>query len=460
MDEEGEVLGANRLWKNDGGEKLAGSEWIQSVLRELRTWSNPISKDIEDGGIRHRVTLTRHNGKALVLKQPLEAAKTRRGEQLEAVGRLVGGVAHDFANLLTLISGYSDILLNRVGERDPIRPELLEIFKAATRGSRLTAQLLGFTRGQAVEPKILDLNAVILDLQRMLRPVIGEHIELRTELQPALGRIMADTGQMEQVILNLVLNARDAMPTGGLVVIQTANCQIDEATAEARGIAPGPAVMLAVTDTGRGIDPEILDRLWEPFFSTKEPGKGTGLGLNTVQTIIRNNKGNVWVTTVPGQGTTFTVCLPQVREAVEAPDTAVYRIPEVSQGETVLVVEDEDGVRNLLRQVLERRGFQVLAASSGPEALEIYRARAGEIDLVLTDMVMPRMSGRELAGRLLQIRPDARVIFMSGYTDDVLVRTGALSPGMSFLQKPLRPEILVAKVREALDSPSRPFNPQ
>jgi two-component system, cell cycle sensor histidine kinase and response regulator CckA len=278
---------------------------------------------------------------------------------------------------------------------------------------------------------------------------------------------MADAGQIEQVLMNLVLNARDAMPHGGKITIETRNGDIGRADAEAHGIPPGRYVIVAVSDTGHGIEPAMVERVWEPFFTTKPEGKGTGLGLNTVRKIIRDYRGAVWVQSVVGHGATFHVCLPRATEPVMAVPVAADAQPlparqtpvSKSGSETVLVVEDEEGVRRLLRHVLASRGYKVLEATNGEQALRVYRESAGRVQLVLTDMIMPRMGGRELATRLSEIVPDVKIVFMSGYTDDVLLRTGELGRGMSFLQKPLRPETLAAKVREALDAPARPFNP-
>jgi nitrogen-specific signal transduction histidine kinase/CheY-like chemotaxis protein len=410
-----------------------------------------------------RMAVSPCDGGALVLHDDISLPdpapeRTFQLQKMETVGRLVGGVTHDFANLLTLIAGYSDILLNRIGERDPLRAELNEIRDAANRGARLTGQLLGFTRGQKAEPKAVDLNAIVVDMQRMLRPIIGEYVQLETCLAANLGKVMADPGQMEQVIMNLILNARDAMPTGGAIRIETANGEFAEAGAQARGLEPGAYVMLTISDTGYGIDADSLERVFQPFFTTK--GQGTGLGLSTVLSIVKQSGGDVWVRSAPGEGAAFTLCLPLVEPHDESGDVGSPPRTEGEGSETILVVEDEEPVRRLLYHVLERRGYRVLEASNGEEAMERFQECPGEIHLVLTDMVMPGMSGRELGARLREIRPDLTIMYMSGYTDDVLVRTGALGPGMSFLQKPLRPEVLTAKVREALDTASRPFNPR
>ena len=376
----------------------------------------------------------------------------RQAEKMEAVGRLVGGVAHDFANLLTLISGYSEIVLNRMHMAEPLRAEIDEIRKAANRGSRLTAQLLGFTRGQTVQPRVLDLNALVFDMEKMLRPIIGEHIEVQTELSADLGRINADPGQMEQVIMNLVLNARDAMPRGGCITIETASVELDDETARAHALAPGSYVELSLTDTGEGMDAETMSHLFQPFFTTKEKGKGTGLGLSTVYGVVKQNHGDVWARSTPGVGTTFTIYLPRVEAPEERLETAAPHRLAHAGTETILLVEDEDGVRRLLKHILSRQGYTVLEAPDGPEALECLTTHEGTVHLLLTDMVMPRMSGRDVGDRAIELRPGIKIIYMSGYTDDMLMRAGALGPGMSFIRKPLKVETLTARVREVLDA--------
>jgi CheY-like chemotaxis protein len=285
-------------------------------------------------------------------------------------------------------------------------------------------------------------------------------VELETAFAPDLGNVMADAGQMEQVIMNLILNARDAMPTGGRIRIETQNWELDAESAREHCMAAGPCIKLTISDTGVGISLEAVGQVFEPFFTTKDEGKGTGLGLSTVRSIVRQSGGDVWVESASGQGALFTICLPRIPSVVHEPVVRSAPTRSLSGTETVLLVEDEDGVRRLLTHVLHRRGYKVLAASSGMEALALFEEHRDEIALVLTDMVMAQMSGRQLAERLREIDSSTKVIFMSGYTDDVLVRTGALSPGMSFLQKPLRPDVLAEKVREALDSPTLPFNPR
>ncbi len=388
------------------------------------------------------------------------SSTTAQAHRLETVGRLASGVAHDFANLLTLIAGYSELMLDRIEDREALRQHLEEITHAADRGARLTAQLLGFSRGHTADPHPLDLNELVTESLRLLGPVIGEHMRMESVLAGGLGKTFADRGQMEQVLMNLILNARDAMPRGGAIRIRTTNAEWQEDEAQRHGVEPGPKVLLSVSDTGHGMDEQTLARAFEPFFTTKESGKGTGLGLHTVQSIVRQAGGDVWARSAPGEGTTFTICLPRITNVTGANGHSGPLLASGSNGETILVVEDEAGVRRLIAQVLRMRGYRVLDAGDAEEALRVFAERESEIDLVLTDMVMPGKSGRELAEIVHARRPETRLIFMSGYTDDVLLRTGALAPGMSFLQKPLRPDTLVARVREALDSPVRPFNRQ
>jgi two-component system cell cycle sensor histidine kinase/response regulator CckA len=389
-------------------------------------------------------------------------------QKMQIAGRMVGGVAHDFANLITLIGGYSEILLNRLDEGDPSRVELKEIRRAADRGAQLTSQLLGFTRGKAIQPIPIDLSALVREVQGLLRPIIGEHVEVNLALAPNLDRVMADPCQIEQVVMNLILNARDAMPGGGSIRVETSAYEIDTESARKHSIATGNYVAVSIADTGHGIDSESMKRIFEPFFTTKEEGKGTGLGLSIVREIVNANRGAVWATSVPGSGSIFTVCLPGMRVAPMSAEgssssalgAGASALPPEPAAETILLVEDEEPVRRLLAYILRHRGYQVLDAAGGDEALALFAQHGDSIHLLLTDMVMPKMSGRELCERLRTIRPGLKVVFMSGYTDDVLVRTGAMSPGMSFLQKPLRPDTLTAKVRAALDSPSLPFNPR
>jgi two-component system cell cycle sensor histidine kinase/response regulator CckA len=386
-------------------------------------------------------------------RQQLEE-QLRQSQKLEAVGQLAGGVAHDFNNLLTVITGYSDLTLRRLDNKSPFRSSLEEIKKAGERAASLTRQLLAFSRKQVLQPKVLKLNAIVADIDKMLRRLIGEDIDALTLLEPSLGQVKADPGQIEQVILNLAVNARDAMPQGGKLTIETANVYLDDQYARGHTtIQPGRYVMLSVSDTGCGIDAETQARMFEPFFTTKEQGKGTGLGLSTVYGIVKQSGGHLWVYSEMGKGTTFKIYLPRVDEVIES-DEARDTLAELPQGkETVLLTEDEEQVRQMIRMILEMSGYCVLEASDGEEALAIYKQHEGQIDLVMTDVVMPQMSGRELAQSLEVLHPGIKVLYMSGYTDDAIVRHGLLDQEIAFLQKPFTPDALIRKVREVLDVP-------
>jgi PAS domain S-box-containing protein len=380
----------------------------------------------------------------------------RQSQKMEAVGQLAGGVAHDFNNLLTVITGYSDLALRRLDNKSPIRSSLEEIKKAGERAASLTRQLLAFSRKQVLQPKMLQLNAIVADVDKMLRRLIGEDIDPLTLLEPSLGQIKADPGQIEQVILNLAVNARDAMPQGGKLTIETANVYLDNQYARRHMvIQPGHYVMLAVSDTGCGIDAETQVRMFEPFFTTKEHGKGTGLGLSTVYGIVKQSGGHLWVYSEVGKGTTFKIYLPRV-DGVTERDEARDTPAELPQGrETVLLTEDEEQVRQMIRTILEMGGYRVLEASGGEEALTLYEQHEGQIDLIMTDVVMPGISGRELAQSLETLHPGIKVLYMSGYTDDAIVRHGLLDQEIAFLQKPFTPDALMRKVREVLDAPPK-----
>jgi signal transduction histidine kinase/CheY-like chemotaxis protein len=376
----------------------------------------------------------------------------RKSQRMEAVGRLVAGVAHDFNNLLTVILGTADLLLHGTGPADPRQAGLGEIKSAAERAAILIRRLLAFSRQQVLEPRVLDPNSLIGELEGLLRRLIGEDVELRTRLAPDLGTVRADPGQLEQVILNLAVNSRDAMPGGGTLTLETANVELDEAYARDHpSVRPGPYVMLAVSDTGVGMDAATRAHIFEPFFTTKGRDQGTGLGLATVHGIVSQSGGYIWLYSEPGKGTTFKIYLPRVDEPPAPAAAADVPTRELTGSETVLVVEDEDAVRALMRLTLEARGYQVLAAASPKEALELVARHPGSIPLVVTDVIMPGMSGGELAGRLAALRPEIRVIFVSGYTDDTIAHQGVLDPGVHFLQKPFTLEGLARKVREVLD---------
>jgi len=377
----------------------------------------------------------------------------RQSQKVEAVGRLAGGIAHDFNNLLTAIIGYSDILLHDLGANNPLKADVIEIKKAGQRAATLTSQLLAFSRKQVLQPRVLDLNEVVADMDKMLRRLIGEDIELVTHFGPELGRVKADPGGLEQVLMNLTVNARDAMPQGGNLTIETSNAELDDAYARKHiAVVPGSYVMLAVSDNGCGMDAETQSHLFEPFFTTKELGKGTGLGLSTVYGIVKQSGGYIWVDSEPGTGTTFKIYLPRVSETKETEAFIQEKTEMLTGSETVLVVEDESTVRNLVRSLLQRSGYTVLEATHGEEALRTVVRQEGTIHLMVTDVVLPHMSGRQLAERLATIRPNVRVLYISGYTDNAIVKHGVLDPEIAFLQKPFTPEALLRKVRDVLDA--------
>ena len=376
-----------------------------------------------------------------------------QAQKMEAVGRLAGGVAHDFNNILTAIGGYTDLLLADLPLDDPRREDVDEIHRAADRAAGLTQQLLAFSRRQVLQPRVIDLNALVANVEKLLRRLIGEDVLLATSLGTDVGRVRADPGQLEQVIVNLAVNARDAMPAGGRLTIETRNVDLDAAyAAEHRSVVPGPYVVLAVSDTGTGMSSDVQSHMFEPFFTTKEVGKGTGLGLATVYGIVKQSGGSIWVYSELGHGTTIKVYLPRVDEPAEPLAVSVPMDAASLRGtETILLVEDEPAVRGVARQVLARQGYVVLEAPDGQTALAMIDGGAPSVDLVLTDVVMPGMSGRALADQLATRCPGVRVLYMSGYTDDAIVRHGMLERGLAYLQKPFRPDALVRKVREVLN---------
>jgi PAS domain S-box-containing protein len=378
----------------------------------------------------------------------------RHSQRLESVGKLAGGVAHDFNNLLVAINGYSDLSLRRLEEGDPVRYNVEEIKRAGERAAALTSQLLAFSRKQVMQPKLISLNEVVTDMNRMLRRVIGEDIELVVALAPDLGVIRADPNMLEQVVLNLCVNSRDAMPRGGRLVIETSNVALDDAYAYRHvGVKPGRYVCLSVSDTGEGMDAKTRARVFEPFFTTKEMGKGTGLGLSTVYGIVKQSGGNVWVYSEAGQGSVFKVYLPRVEEGPVEERAAPEAAPPPAGSEKILLVEDDSLVRLVVREIISEQGYEVLAADGPAEAERLFREHE-DIELLLTDVVMPQMNGKELAERLLGRRPALRVLFMSGYSEAV-VRDGALEEGIEFIQKPFTPDALLRKLREVLDSDPR-----
>jgi two-component system cell cycle sensor histidine kinase/response regulator CckA len=375
----------------------------------------------------------------------------RQGAKMEAIGRLAGGVAHDFNNLLTIINGYSELLLEKLASDGEASAQLQEIKDAGERAATLTRQLLAFSRRQVLAPQVLDLNEVVSNLGKMLRRLIGEDIELRTLLDPALGRVRADPGQIEQVIMNLAVNARDAMPMGGKLTIETRNAELDAVYARSHvTVKPGIHVMMAVSDTGVGMSRETQKHIFEPFFTTKEDGRGTGLGLATVYGIVKQSGGSIWVYSEPGNGTVFKVYLPTIAGSTAAEPSGAETQSD-SGTETIMVIEDEDGVRSLVRLALESGGYKVLEMDDAESAIGVCAKYEGPIHLILTDVVMRGLSGPLAAAKLVTLRPDVKVIYMSGYTDDAVVHHGVLTHNMPFIQKPFSPASLRKKIREVLD---------
>jgi PAS domain S-box-containing protein len=404
-----------------------------------------------DGRVAHYVAVMRDVSQRRRLEQQL-----RQAQKMEAVGRLSGGVAHDFNNILNVIIGFGELLLKKMPGDDGLRRYAREILKAGNRGAGLTRQLLAFSRQQVLQPKVIDLNASITDMEKMLARLIGEDVELVTSLDPNLGRVEVDPGQVEQVLMNLAVNARDAMPQGGTLAVETANVDLTDAdtTHYDYPVAPGPYVQVLVSDTGSGMDGTTLSHLFEPFFTTKGLDKGTGLGLATVYGIVKQSKGYIWVKSAVGEGTTFTVLLPRVPAPALAATGAEAAEAEPTGRETILLVEDDEAARCLWHEMLDMLGYRALVASNGLHALEVAERHGGRIDLLLSDVVMPKLGGRELAARLRELHPGIRVIFMSGYTADTVVRQG-IADGGPFLQKPFSAQQFASKIRESLDSAVR-----
>jgi len=416
--------------------------WERASISPIRDASGTITHFL---GVKEDVTAQK-----LLEEQFVQAQK------MEAVGRLAGGVAHDFNNLLTVINGYCDLLLERLDAESLYHEPIAEIRKAGERAASLTRQLLAFSRKQIVVPRVVDLNAIVPGVEGMLRRLIGEDVDLAAVLHPNLGKVKADPGQIEQVLTNLAVNARDAMPQGGRLTIETANVELDEAYAQTHyGARPGRFVMLAVSDTGHGMDADTQSHIFEPFFTTKEAGKGTGLGLATVYGIVKQSGGYIMVYSEPGEGTVFKIYLPRVEEAGAAEAEHQPSGPAPGGNETILLTEDQDAVRVLVCKVLNSKGYKVLEASRGEEALSMARECPGPIHLLVTDVVMPAMSGRELARNLASFHPEIKVLYMSGYTGNAIVHHGVIEEGLAFIQKPFTPEALARKVREALDTPPK-----
>jgi two-component system cell cycle sensor histidine kinase/response regulator CckA len=438
----------------------------EDVPKLMQATTNPTTELHQEGPWRHRkkdgqiisVEITEHpiefEGHSACLVMAIDITERLRLEQqfrqaqrLESIGRLAGGVAHDFNNLLTVINGYSELLLTDASHRDSV--PLREIREAGERAADLTKQLLTFSRRQVVQPSIVNLNTIVGTTQTFLRRLIGDDVRLVTRLDPGLNPVQADPGQIQQIIMNLAVNSRDAMPDGGTLIIETSNVLLDETYQASRPeVRPGPYSMLAVTDTGEGMSPEIQARIFEPFFTTKELGKGTGLGLATVYGMVKTAGGWIWVYSEPGSGTTFKVYLPQTDQPVTSAAPEAPR--EVRGSETILIVEDHGDVRGLAVAGLAGYGYSAHGVSSGLEALQFCREFPGEIHLVLTDVVMADMNGREVARQVAQLRPASRILYMSGYTNNVIVHQGILDTGVEYLQKPFTPESLARKIREVL----------
>jgi PAS domain S-box-containing protein len=439
LQSQGSAEGVETLWKQHGGKSILvrlGGRAVRDARGQI-AYFEVIAEDVSE-------------------RRQLEI-QLRQSQKMQAIGQLAGGVAHDFNNLLTVVKGHIELILTNLPVNDPLFARLDQVQKAANRASSLTRQLLAFSRLQVLQPQILDLNGIVSGMIQMLSRIIGENIELIFRPGGILGRVKADAGQLEQVLLNLVVNARDAMPNGGQLTIETENVELDDSYGQNHAvIKPGPYVMLAVSDTGCGMDPATQARIFEPFFTTKEPGKGTGLGLATVYGVVKQSEGYIWVYSEPGQGTTFKIYLPLAADVVE-PAKPQPATPAVVRGsETILLVEDEESVRSLVADFLKSTGHTVLEASEGEEAIGLAESQGNRIDLLISDVVMPKMSGRELWNELRKRLPTLKVLFISGYTDDSVVRHGVIDGDVAFLQKPFTMRALAAKIREALDAAETP----
>jgi PAS domain S-box-containing protein len=432
---DGRLDGVELNWKRKDGKVI-----------EVRISGRVLRND--DGTVRHYEAIV-----ADVTERRLLEEQLRQAQKIEAVGRLAGGVAHDFNNILGVIMGYTDLLLEQTNNQQT-EQRLLEIKKAAGRAASLTRQLLAFSRKQVFQVRVLDLNTIITDITKLLLRLLGEDVDLVTQLSSDPVTVKGDPSQIEQVIINLAVNARDAMPNGGTLSIETARLRLDEQYAQHHIPLPaGQYVMLAISDTGTGMTEEVKSRIFEPFFTTKDKDRGTGLGLATVYGVVKQSEGFIWVYSELGHGSTFKVYLPMVEEEVEQIEHPAEFVPLPGGSETILMVEDSDSLRELNHELLQRMGYTVLVAEAGDEAIRIAEHHAETIDLLLTDVVMPRMNGRALAEALARSRPAIKVLYMSGYTDNVIVNQALLKPGVAFLQKPFTRELLARKVREVLATP-------
>ncbi|MEY2520273.1 MAG: two-component system, cell cycle sensor histidine kinase and response regulator CckA [Verrucomicrobiota bacterium] len=445
--------------------------WVSHPLRKImgslkRSDPKPIEKLCEDHSefgelarttrkfFEQRDNLIREMEERRVTEEALRKSEEelRHSQKMEAVGRLAGGVAHDFNNLLTAIIGYAELISTRTTSNALAKQNADLIRKAGEQAAALTRQLLAFSRKQILQPKVIDLNALVVEMEKLLRRVIGERFDLQSHPDAEMGRVKADPSQLEQVVLNLGVNARDAMPTGGKLIIRTSNAQLDSATAQhiAASLKPGNYVVLSVTDTGAGMDEETKSHIFEPFFTTKGPGKGTGLGLATVYGIVRQTGGGISVESEPGKGSTFRIYLPQVTAPVDFTKTPLAPVDKSENFETVLVVEDEEIVRELVCEVLQEQGYNILCARDGVDALEMAGTFDGTIHLLVTDVIMPNMNGQELAAKLSAVRPDMKVLYVSGYSDNDIGDHGVLDPRFDLLQKPFTPQTLARKIRDVI----------
>jgi PAS domain S-box-containing protein len=462
-----EVLGkrSHELLRSNPAEADSMSV-VETLLRQRGEWSGELRQWTRDGKAltveSRQVVLAAQSGPALILESNRDITdrkqveeQLRHSQQMDAIGQLAGGVAHDFNNVLTAISGYSGFLLAALPPDDHRREDVLGIQGAAERAAGLTQQLLAFGRKQVMQPTVLDVREVIEDTGRMLRRLIGEHIDLAIVTGPLVSPVVADPGQLSQVLVNLVVNARDAMSDGGRLTIEARDVRLTEAYATSHlAVRPGPYVQIAVSDTGRGMTPEVQSHMFEPFFTTKPRGKGTGLGLSTVFGIVKQFGGHIFVYSEPGHGTTVKIYLPRAESAV----ASSMEVPESSgtgRDETILLVEDDAAIRGVVRRTLENRGYYMLAAETPGLALELAGGHEGRIHLLLTDLMMPGMTGPQLAARLVVERPELKVLYMSGYADNAIAHQERLGPATEFLPKPFAPEVLARRVRQVLDQPAK-----